>query len=239
MKTLGQTSAQVLRLLAAVVATAGSTEPLHAQDRPDFIAFAEEEAGGWWETEARALLDWRDGAPLMTGLECVANHNRYGRPPLQIAVTHPMESGDYRFRFQFALTDGELIDRQVETITVGGRPYQIKSVQSRIIPWIGGPGENDIVLTYGIGRDMFRPNEGYPWLPIEFLIPQFFEVEGIELGISGQFEIEHGEYERRYEEVYIDMDGFKEAMSWCYNHVNPDHEFEDELSTELRRRMAK
>lgn len=231
---------RAIRLVIGLVATTGIILPVQAQDRRDFYVLGSSEPGSWWKTEARALVNWNGDEPVMTGLECVIMHDRYledGKPPMEIAVSHPTESGEYRFRFQFNLAEGKLINRKVETITVGGRPYRLESVQSRIVPWVGG--QTGIILTYGIGREMFRPNETYPWLPIEFLIPQFFEVEGITLGLSGDFEIEHGEYERRYEDLYIDMDGFKESMDWCYRHVNPTHERELELSSKLKKQMER
>ncbi|WP_156843170.1 hypothetical protein [Novosphingobium aquimarinum] len=88
---------------------------------------------------------------------------------------------------------------------------------------------------YGLSRDMFRPNETYPWLPIEFLIPQFFEVEGITLGIAGEFEVEHSEYETRYEDLYIDMDEFKHVFRWCMGQVNPPERNNVDLPDELKR----
>ena len=226
------------RLISAIALAAGLPGPAHAQEHPDFYVLDTAEVASWWKAVARAQMDWDNETPTMKGLDCVVSHDRYlqdGKPPVEITITHPVESGDYSFRFNFNLADTDLIDRQVETITVGGRPYRRASVESRIVPWLPVMSPDTIILAYGIGREMFRPNETYPWLPIEFLIPQFFEVEGIVLGISGEFEIEHGEYETRYEDLYIDMDGFKESLAWCYDQVNPDRRREMELEEELRR----
>ena len=235
MKRLGsRASWSVITLL-----TLGLATPLSAQDRPEHYVLETMESG-WWTGASRVLVDWRGDRPVMTGLECLVRHNRYlqdGQPPMEMTITHPVESGDYRFGFLFNLDGGDLTDREVETITVGGRPYRRQNVQSRIIPWFGEYGPDDIILAYGIGRQMFRPDETYPWLPLEFLIPQFFEVEGIKLGISGRFEIEHGEYETRFEELYIDMDGFRETVAWCYQQVNPPGDRDVELPAELRQRL--
>lgn len=160
---------------------------------------------------------------------------------MEVSITHPVESARYDFRFGFPLPETDLINRQVETITVGGRPYHRRSIQSRMLPAFGRkPGNADeIILAYGLGRDMFRPNEEYPWLPVEFLIPQFFEVEGITLGISGEFEIKHGDYEKRYESSYISMDGFREGMLWCYDQVNPSGDHVLKFPPELNLHLAK
>ena len=154
---------------------------------------------------------------------------------MQIMVSHPVETSEYRYDFTFNMPDNDMIERRVETITVGGRPYLREYIQSRIIPWFGVYDEGDIILPYGLSRDMFRPNETYPWLPVEFLIPQFFEVEGITLGIAGDFEIEHGKYERRYEELYIDMGEFKHVFRWCMEQVNPTERDNVEIPNELKR----
>ena len=228
-------SLAIVWLLSAVV----TVSPTYAQnaERPDYYVSGEIDQG-WWKAESRILVDWDQNKPRMTGLECLASHDRYlqgGQPPMQIMVSHPVESGDYRYRFTFNLPDDDMIERRVETITIGGRPYRRENLQSRIIPWFGVHGEGNIILTYGLSRDMFRPNETYPWLPIEFLIPQFFEVEGITLGIAGEFEIEHGEYETRYEDLYIDMDEFQHVFRWCMEQVNPPARNNVELPAELKR----
>jgi hypothetical protein len=215
--------------------------PANAQDRPDHYVLATEESDSW-TAEARILVDWDRDKPVMTGLECVTradSESQNGKPPLEIGVRHPVESGEYKFQFTFNLPDSELTDRTVETITVGGRPYHRRVIQSRIIPYFGGSAPDGIVLSYGIGRDMFRPTENYPWLPVEFMIPQFFEVEGITLGISGQFEIEHGEYEKRFETLYIHMDGFRETLSWCYAQVNPAGGRKLEFPAALTKKLEK
>lgn len=226
-------------LIAFLPFLAGLATASNAQDHPDQYALDADEFS-WWKTESRVLVEWRNDKPVMSGLECSVRHDRYlqdGKPPLEIAIVHPVESAEYRFGFTFNLGDTKLISRTVETITVGGRPYQRKIIQSRIIPAFGAYQPGDIILSYGIGRDMFRPNENYPWLPVEFLIPQFFEVEGIVLGVAGDFQIEHGEYEKRYEEIYIDMDGFKEAVQWCYEQVNPADESKIVFPPELSRKL--
>lgn len=231
------------RAIGLIVATAffalsGLTTPGYAENQPNSFVLSNKNSGGWWKAESRILVDGRSGKPVMRGLECITRHDRNmqnGKPPMEISITHPVESGEYKFLFQFNLPDTKLINKNVETITIGGRPYQRRIIQSRVVPWFGVYGPNDIILTYGIGRDMFRPSESYPWQPLEFLIPQFFEVEGIKLGISGEFEIEHGEYEKRYEELYIDMDGFKEALEWCYSQINPPGDDKVELPSELKK----
>lgn len=223
-------------LLVAIFVMVGLSASLHAQEYPDSYALAAEDSFSW-KAESRILVDWEGDRPIKTGLKCVARHDRNlqgGKPPLEITLMHPIESGDYRFGLHFNLPDTDLINRNVETITIGGRPYQREIVPSRII---GFTKPEDIILAYGIGRQMFRSNETYPWLPIEFLVPQFIEVEGIELGISGDFEVEHGEYERRYEAIYIDMDGFKEILRWCYEQVNPTADSETGLPPELIERL--
>lgn len=222
-------------LALALFSLTGLAYPANAADQPDHYVLAIKEFGGW-NTQSRVLVSWNRDKPVMTGLECIVTHDRQlqtDKPPMEIGISHPVESADFKFRFTFNLPDADLIDRKVETITVGGRPYQVKSVQSRIVPWFGLP-DGDILL-YGYGRTMFRPTETYPWLPLEFLIPQFFEVEGITLGISGQFEIKHGDYEKRYEELYIRMDDFKEALGWCYEQVNPSGSSKVSLPPELNR----
>lgn len=83
---------------------------------------------------------------------------------------------------------------------------------------------------------MVRPDETYPWTPIEFLMPQFFEAEEVRIGISGEAEIKHGDYETRYEEIDADMDGFKEAMNWCFDQVNPS-EKKPALPAELQKKL--
>ena len=227
-------------LISALTLGAALPAPAYAEEHPDFYVLDTAELASWWKAEVRAQIDWDNDAPTMKGLECVVSHDRYlqnGNPPMEVIVTHPVESAEYAFRFRFNLVDDDLIHREVQTITVGGRPYQRKIVQSRIVSWLPVKGPGVIILTYGLGRDMFRPNETYPWLPTEFLIPQFFEVEGINLGISGDFEITHGEYQTRYGELYIDMDGFKETVNWCYDQINPDQQREEELEAVLKRRV--
>lgn len=212
----------------------------HADDKPDFYTLETTSPGSWWKAESRVLVDWGAGGPKMSGLQCVLKHDRQGMPPMQIAISHPIESARYDFRLGFSLPDTDLISRQVETITVGGRAYQRRSIESRMTAAFGPEREgDDIILAYGLGRDMFRPNEDYPWLPIEFLIPQFFEVEGIFLGVSGEFEIKHGEYEKRYESIYINMAGFKEGMLWCYNQINPSGNRPLKLPSDLTRILKK
>ena len=214
--------------------------PLHAQDRPEHYVLGSSESG-WWKATSRILVDWQQDRPAMSGLECAVIHDRYlqdGKPPMELSIAHPVESAEYRYRFRFNLADAATIDRTVATITVGGRPYQRRTIQSRVTPWFGGHSADGIVLSYGIGREMFRPDETYPWMPLEFLIPQFFEVEGIKLGVSGRFEVEHGEYETRFEELHIDMDGFREVLRWCFEQVNPLGR-DVELPAELRRRIGK
>lgn len=225
-----------LRTVAGFMIVLASTAHATDREQPTSIQIGSSEFAGWWKAEARTLVDWTRDGPVMTGLECTASHDRDGTP-MQLTVLHPTESSEFRYSFHFNLKEGELIDRKVESITVGGRPYQLKSVQSRIGPWIGGSA--GIVLPYGLGREMFRPNETYPWLPIEFLIPQFFEAEGIFLGTAGEFEVEHGEYERRFGSIYIDMDGFKDAMLWCYNRVNPNSKLAKESAANLREELGK
>ena len=178
----------------------------------------------------------------MTGLECVLSPNRElqaSRPPMEVSVSHPVESAQYRYAIRFNLPDGVLTSRAVSTLSVGGRPYQRQIVESRIIPWFGTLPADGIVLAYGIGREMYRPSEDYPWLPLEFLIPRFLEVESIRLGISGQFEVEHGDHETRYEELSIDMDGFKEGLAWCSGQVNPLADRPVQLPAELRQRLTR
>jgi len=226
-------------VLAAVVAL-GSASPLHAQDWPEHYVLATFKEGPWWKAETRVLVDWPQDKPVMTGLECTASSVRTleaGKPPMEITVSHPVESSAYHFRFSFNLAEGALTDRNVETITVGGRPYQRKNVQARIVPWFGVYGPDDAILSYGLAREMFRANETYPWLPIEFLIPQFFEVEGITLGVSGNFEVTHGNYEKRYEDLRIDMEGFRETFSWCLKQVNAAGDRKIELPAELKKRI--
>lgn len=226
-----------LKLVSPIMLAVGS--PAYAGTIPDFYTMESASLASWWKAESRILVRWNNDKPVMRGFECVISHDREGTPPMEVAMSHPVESASYEFRFKFDLADDDLINRKVETITVGGRPYQRKVVQSRIIPAFGVHGPDDIVLAYGIGRDMFRPNDEYPWLPLEFLIPQFFEVEGIFLGISGEFEIKHGEYEKRYESVYVDMDGFKETMKWCYDEINPSGQRDLKLPPELKRHLGK
>lgn len=224
----------LLFALAVLHASAGVTE------RPrDFILSDDE--FGWWSVKSDIVVDWQSEKAVMTGLRCAIRHRRYfqdGKSPMEISITHPVESADYKFQFQFNLPDSDLINRNVETITVGGRPYQRRMVQSRKIPWFGVYEADDMILAFGISREMYRPNESYPWLPLEFLIPQFFEVEGIKLGISGDFEIEHGEYETRYEEIYIDMGEFKQAFDWCYDHINPKPDHEARLRLQFKKRFG-
>lgn len=226
-------------LLAAMIA-APSTRAQN-DEQPDYYVSGDTGAGGW-KAESRILVEWDQNKPRMTGLECVASHYRNlqgGEPPMQISISHPVESADYRYRFTYNLPDNDLIERRVETITIGGRPYRREYIQSRIIPWFGVYGDDDLILTYGIGRDMFRPDETYPWLPIEYLIPQFFEVDGITLGIAGEFETEHGEYETRYDDIYIDMDEFKDIVQWCMEAVNPSGGAQVEYPEELMRRLGR
>ncbi len=211
--------------------------PLRAQDRPEHFALDRSQSG-WWTGQSRILVDWNEDGPVMTGLECIASHDRElggSEPVMEVTLSHPVESSDYRFALRFNLADTELSEREVATITVGGRPYQRGNVQSRIVPWFGAYRPGDVILAYGLGRDMFRPDESYPWLPVEFLIPRFFEVEGIQLGIAGRFEVAHGEYETRHESLHIDMDGFKETLRWCVQEVNPPSDREIRLPAELRR----
>jgi len=228
------------RLFAIGILMTAFASSVTAQTQPDSYRLETHDTASRWIAESRVIVDWRENRPAMTGLECTASHDRNlqaGRPPMEIIVSHPVESGDFSYRFRFNLAENGIIDRGVETVTIGGRPYHRRSIQSRIIPWFGAHGADDIILAYGIGREMFRPNESYPWLPLEFLIPQLFEVEGITLGIAGNFEIAHGEYERRYEELYIDMEGFKESLQWCQEQVNPSGEHERPLPAELRSRI--
>lgn len=227
-------------LALVTIALLGAAAPLRAQDRPDRYVLAAFKGLPWWKAESRVLVDWRTDKPVMAGLECTASYVRTlqgGKPPMEIAVSHPVESAAYDFRFHFNLAEGGLTDRRVETITVGGRPYQRQGVGARVVPWFGVYGPDDPVLSYGIGRDMFRPNETYPWLPVEFLIPQFFEVERIALGTSGNFEVSHGNYEKRYEDLSIDMGGFREAFSWCLKQVNAAGDRKVELPSELKKRI--
>jgi len=230
-----------LRLgVLVAIALPGSASPLRAEDRPEHYVLATFEGRPWWKAQSRVLVDWRTDKPVMAGLECVTSYVRTlrdGQPPMEISVSHPVESAAYDFRFHFNLGEAGLTDRKVETITVGGRPYQRQGVGSRVVPWFGVHGPNDVILSYGIARDMFRPNEAYPWLPVEFLIPQFFEVDGITLGISGNFEVSHGNYEKRYEDLRIDMSGFKEAFSWCIRQVNASGDRKVELPAELKKRI--
>ncbi len=219
---------------AGLLATAGS-QAMALDNHPDFFVLEKTDEFGWWRAESRVHVDWNGDTPAMTGLECVAEDERQGS--LKIAVLHPVESADFRYSFQFSLADGDLIDRKVETLGVGGRTYQFKTVQARIVPWFGVHGPDDVVLAYGLGRAMVRPNETYPWTPIEFLMPQFFEAEEVRIGASGQSEITHGDYETRYEEIEVDMDGFKDAMKWCFDRVNPSGEkpvFPPELQKKLK-----
>lgn len=226
-------------VFAAIIAV-GSASSLHAKDEPSHYVLATFDEASWWKAQSRVLVDWPDGKPVMAGLECTASHNRNlqaGKPPMEIVISRPVESAAYNFRFHFNLAEGDLTNPRVESVTVGGRPYQVKLIQSRVIPWFGVHKPGDAILMYGIGRQMFRANDSYPWLPVEFLIPQFFEVEGIRLGIAGDFEISHGDYEKRYQELYIDMEGFKETLGWCYQQINPSGDRKIELPSELKRRI--
>lgn len=202
---------------------------------PDFYTLAKNGDFGWWSAESRVLVDWKGDAPIMTGLECLAEDSRQGI--LKVGLRHPVESAQFDYTFEFNLPDGALIERKVESIGVGGRTYQFKRAQVRVIPWFGVHGPDEVILAYGLGRAMVRPDEAYPWMPIEFLMPQFFEAEEVRIGISGKAEIKHGDYENRYEEVEADMDGFKEAMSWCFDQVNPSGKkpsFPSELQKKLK-----
>lgn len=208
---------------------------LASETRPDFYTLAKNGDFGWWSAEARVLVEWKGDAPIMTGLECLAEDSRQG--VLKVRLRHPVESAQFDYAFEFNLPDGELIERKVESISVGGRAYQFKRAQVRVIPWFGVHGPDEVILAYGLGRAMVRPHEAYPWMPIEFLMPQFFEAEEVRVGISGKAEITHGDYETRYEEVDADMGGFREAMNWCFDQVNPSGEkpsFPAELQKKLK-----
>jgi hypothetical protein len=205
--------------------------PIAASEKPDFYVLASEEFS-WWEAESRVLVDW-DKRPRMTGLDCKATSARERH--LSVNLMHPAESAEFRYSFEFKLPDTNLINRNVQSISVGGRSYQFKYLQVRIIPWFGVYGPDEVVLAYGITRAMVRPNENYGWYPLEFLLPQFFEAEEARLSVAGEFEIDHGNYETRFEELRVDMDGFKEAMKWCSDQVNPSKaaEFPSELKKAL------
>ena len=62
------------------------------------------------------------------------------------------------------------------------------------------------------------------------------EAEEVRIGISGKAEIKHGDYETRYEEIDADMDGFKEAMNWCFDQVNPSGK-KPALPAELQKKL--
>ena len=225
-----------LALQASVIAPASAAEREH----PDFYILEKENFGGWFQSQSRVLVDWQAGKPIMKGLACTVQQTQNlqnGKPVMEIEISHPMESADYRFRFTFNLPDTDRIDRKIESITIGGRPYEVQGIQSRMMPWFGFEKDQEI-LAYGLSRTMFRPKDSYPWLPLEFLIPQMFEVEGVTLGVSGQFEIKHGDYEKRYEGIYVDMDGFKEAMNWCYSRVNPSGRARVALPDELKKAIG-
>ncbi|WP_287939791.1 hypothetical protein [Sphingopyxis sp.] len=208
---------------------------VHASEsHPNFYTLAKNGDFGSWASESRILVDWKGDTPIMTGLECLAEDSRKGI--LKVRLRHPVESSQFDYAFEFTLPDGALIDRRVETVGVGGRTYRFKREQVRIIPWFGVYGPDEVVLTYGLGRAMVRPDETYPWTPIEFLMPQFFEAEEVRIGISGKAEIKHGDYETRYEEIDADMDGFKEAMNWCFDQVNPSGK-KPALPAELQKKL--
>ena len=218
-----------------------SVTAAQAPEQPEAYVLEHSEAG-WWKATSRVQVDWPQDRPVMSGLECTLSHERElqgGQPPMELSLSHPAESAEYRFRLRFNLPDRELSDRQVATITIGGRPYQRRTVQSRVVPWFGPSSPDGVVLTYGLARDMFRPDESYPWLPLEFLIPRFFEVESIKLGISGQHEVAHGDYETRFEEISIDMEGFREGLLWCFDQVNPPAGTQGALPAELRQRLSR
>lgn len=219
--------------LSALYILSVHAAPVVAAENPDFYLLAKEEFS-WWEAESRVLVEW-DKKPRMTGLECKATSRKEGH--FSVSLGHPTESAEFRYSFEFNLPDTELISREVQSISVGGRSYQFDILQVRTIPWFGVHGPDDKILMYGIGRAMVRPNENYGWYPAEFLLPQFFEAEEARLGVAGEFEIDHGNYETRYEELRVDMDGFKEAMKWCFEQVNPSKV--SELPSELKEALEK
>jgi hypothetical protein len=206
-------------LITLSVAPAAIPFPLRADVGPDRDHHSLRSRGfGDWAAELQIGFGVRHGRDAITGLLCALR----GDDGVTLTLTRPVETGQFLARFEFdierdASGDADLIDSRVVRLGIGSRSYEYNRIQWRLSPAFLGwePPDPHILLPYGLELPAFRVGEGYPWLPVEYLIPSLMEVEALRLSYRGDKEIAHGNYRTVYRERTVRMHGFREAMAWC------------------------